>query len=84
MKLVTQVKLVPDAVQAPAFERTLPAVNEAANWVSAVSSLPNTSRFVSCGLANGCEEIAGPLRGPTAKDALSPERERPGFLARTG
>ncbi|WP_086707371.1 hypothetical protein [Streptomyces antimycoticus] len=43
MKLVTQVKLVPDAVQAPAFERTLPAVNEAANWVSAVSSLPNTA-----------------------------------------
>ncbi|WP_306279723.1 RNA-guided endonuclease InsQ/TnpB family protein, partial [Streptomyces malaysiensis] len=28
---------VPDAVQAPAFERTLPAINEAANWVSAVS-----------------------------------------------
>ncbi|MEU5733465.1 MULTISPECIES: hypothetical protein [Streptomyces] len=44
MKLVTQVKLVPDAVQAPVFERTLPAVNEAANRVSAVSSLPNTAR----------------------------------------
>ncbi|MFD8280575.1 RNA-guided endonuclease InsQ/TnpB family protein [Streptomyces solisilvae] len=37
MKIVTQVKLVPDAVQAPAFERTLPAINEAANWVSALS-----------------------------------------------
>lgn len=37
VKLVTQVKLVLDAVQAPAFERTLPAINEAANWVSAVS-----------------------------------------------
>ncbi|MFE1933737.1 RNA-guided endonuclease InsQ/TnpB family protein [Streptomyces sp. NPDC059474] len=37
MKLVTQVKLVPDAVQAAAFERTLPAINETANWVSAAS-----------------------------------------------
>ncbi|WP_407706565.1 RNA-guided endonuclease InsQ/TnpB family protein [Streptomyces scopuliridis] len=27
---------MPDAVRAPAFERTLPAVNEAANWVSSV------------------------------------------------
>jgi putative transposase len=37
MKLVAQVKLMPDAVRAPAFERTLPAVNEAATWVSAVA-----------------------------------------------
>ncbi len=37
MKIVAQVKLVPDAVQAPALERTLRAVNEAANWVSAVA-----------------------------------------------
>nr|WP_257041153.1 transposase [Streptomyces sp. TLI_55] len=36
MKLVVQVKLMPDAVQAPTLERTLPAINEAANWVSAV------------------------------------------------
>nr|WP_308038728.1 transposase [Streptomyces sp. PSKA30] len=35
MKIVKQVKLVPDATQAPALERTLPAINEAANWVSA-------------------------------------------------
>lgn len=28
---------MPDAVQAPALERTLPATNEAANWVSALS-----------------------------------------------
>lgn len=32
-----QVKLTPDAVQAPAVERTLHAANEAATWVSAVS-----------------------------------------------
>ncbi|QIB49134.1 IS200/IS605 family element transposase accessory protein TnpB [Streptomyces aureoverticillatus] len=32
-----QVKLQPDALRATAFERTLPAVNAAANWVSAVS-----------------------------------------------
>ncbi len=37
VKIVTQVKLMPDAVQTPALERTLPAINEAANWVSAVS-----------------------------------------------
>ncbi|WP_369393858.1 RNA-guided endonuclease InsQ/TnpB family protein [Streptomyces sp. CG1] len=37
MKLVVQVKLTPNAVQAPAVERTLRAANEAANWVSAVS-----------------------------------------------
>ncbi|WP_199725816.1 RNA-guided endonuclease TnpB family protein [Nocardiopsis sp. Huas11] len=37
MKLAVQVKVVPDAVQASALERTLPAVNHAATWVSAVS-----------------------------------------------
>ncbi|WP_427921656.1 RNA-guided endonuclease InsQ/TnpB family protein [Streptomyces sp. cg40] len=37
VKLVVQVKLTPDAVQAPTLERTLHAVNEAANRVSAVS-----------------------------------------------
>ncbi len=37
MKIVVQVKLLPDAVQAPVLERTLYAVNEAANWVSAVA-----------------------------------------------
>ncbi|KKD05292.1 RNA-guided endonuclease InsQ/TnpB family protein [Streptomyces sp. WM6386] len=30
-----QVKVMPDAVQAPALEHTLPAINKAANWVSA-------------------------------------------------
>jgi putative transposase len=37
VKIVVQVKLMPGAVQAPAFERTLHVVNEAANWVSAVA-----------------------------------------------
>ncbi|MET8806293.1 hypothetical protein [Streptomyces sp. NPDC004546] len=37
MKLVVQVKLTPDAVQAPAIERTLHAANEAANRVSSVA-----------------------------------------------
>ncbi|GAB2492528.1 RNA-guided endonuclease InsQ/TnpB family protein [Nocardiopsis aegyptia] len=37
MKLTVQVRLVPDAVQASALERTLPAVNDAATWVSTVS-----------------------------------------------
>ena len=37
MKIVTQVKLMPDAVQAPALLATLRTVNEAANWVSAVA-----------------------------------------------
>lgn len=36
VKLVVQVKLMPDAGQAPAFERNLPAINESTNWVSAV------------------------------------------------
>ncbi|MER7723362.1 hypothetical protein [Streptomyces sp. NPDC096323] len=37
MKLVVQVKLVPDAVQASALESTLRAAKEAACWVSEVS-----------------------------------------------
>ncbi|WP_433477811.1 hypothetical protein ACQPZP_12610 [Spirillospora sp. CA-142024] len=37
MKIVVQVKLMPDAGQAPALERTLHMVNECANWVSAAS-----------------------------------------------
>jgi putative transposase len=37
VKLVQQVKLLPDAVQLAALERTLPAINQAANRVSAVS-----------------------------------------------
>ena len=37
MKIVVQVKLMPDARQALALERTLHVVNEAANWVSAVA-----------------------------------------------
>ncbi|GAA1462379.1 transposase [Nocardiopsis exhalans] len=35
MKLTVQVKLTPDAVQAPVLERTLATINEAANQVSA-------------------------------------------------
>ncbi|MFD5493662.1 RNA-guided endonuclease InsQ/TnpB family protein [Streptomyces sp. NPDC127091] len=37
MKIVTQVKLMPDAAQASALERTLGTVNDAANWVSEVA-----------------------------------------------
>lgn len=37
MKIVTQVKLMPDAVQASVLERTLRTVNDAANWVSEVA-----------------------------------------------
>lgn len=37
MKIVVQVKLVPEAVQVAALSATLGTVNEAANWVSAVA-----------------------------------------------
>ncbi|MFF4137514.1 RNA-guided endonuclease InsQ/TnpB family protein [Streptomyces mirabilis] len=37
MKIVAQVKLMPDAAQASALERTLRTVNDAANWVSEVA-----------------------------------------------
>jgi putative transposase len=37
VKLVVQVKLEPDAVQAAALERTVHSANAAANWVSALS-----------------------------------------------
>jgi len=37
MKVVVQVKLMPDAVQAPALSATLRAVNEAACWVSGMA-----------------------------------------------
>jgi putative transposase len=51
VKLVVQVKLIPDEAQAAALSETLRAVNEAANWVSAVA-------FEHFGLQ--CREI--PLR----------------------
>lgn len=44
VKIVVQIKLVPDAVQAPALERTLHAVNDAANWVSEVAFAHGVSR----------------------------------------
>jgi hypothetical protein len=37
VKIVQQVKLLPDAPQAAALERTLPTINQAANWVSTVA-----------------------------------------------
>ena len=37
MKIVTQVKLMPDAVQVSVLERSLRTVNDAANWVSEVA-----------------------------------------------
>ncbi|MGW2564157.1 RNA-guided endonuclease InsQ/TnpB family protein [Streptomyces sp. NPDC001514] len=37
VKIVTQVKLIPEADQAAALSATLHSVNEAANWVSAVA-----------------------------------------------
>ncbi|SDY27833.1 hypothetical protein SAMN05216215_102324 [Saccharopolyspora shandongensis] len=37
VKIVVQVKLVPDATQASALESTLHTVNQAANWVSTVA-----------------------------------------------
>ncbi|WP_432173133.1 hypothetical protein [Streptomyces sp. Tue6028] len=37
MKIVTQVKLMPDVLQAPALEATLRTVNDAANRVSRVA-----------------------------------------------
>ncbi|MEV0703556.1 transposase [Saccharopolyspora sp. NPDC050389] len=37
MKIVVEVKLMPDAMQAPVLGCTLRAINEAANWVSAVA-----------------------------------------------
>jgi hypothetical protein len=37
VKIVVQVKLLPDASQAPELEATLRAVNDAANMVSAVA-----------------------------------------------
>ncbi|MEU6760688.1 transposase [Streptomyces sp. NPDC046685] len=37
MKIVMQVKLMPDAVQAPALRSTLRTVNDRANWVSGVA-----------------------------------------------
>ncbi|WP_345470949.1 hypothetical protein [Actinoallomurus oryzae] len=51
MKIARQVKLVPDARQASALERTLPAINEAANWVAAVGfeHFGLKRRSVSCG-----------------------------------
>ncbi|GGZ89762.1 transposase [Streptomyces spiroverticillatus] len=55
-----QVKLLPDAVQVSAFERTLPALNQAANWVSALS-------FEAFALRGGVRELRklcyGELRG---------------------
>jgi hypothetical protein len=37
VKIVVQVKLIPDAAQAPAISATLHTVNDRANWVSEVA-----------------------------------------------
>jgi hypothetical protein len=50
MQLVVQVRMVPDAVQASALERILPAVDDGASWVSAVS-------FERFGLKGGVREL---------------------------
>ncbi|MDQ0600758.1 putative transposase [Streptomyces canus] len=50
VKLVLQVKLVPDAIQAPKLKRTLPTVNEAANRVS-------TTGFQRFGLKASVREL---------------------------
>ncbi|MFJ9822340.1 RNA-guided endonuclease InsQ/TnpB family protein [Streptomyces sp. NPDC101151] len=44
MKIVTQVKLMPDAAQASALSATLLTVNELANWVSAVAFVNGVPR----------------------------------------
>ncbi|HEY3512279.1 transposase [Kribbella sp. NPDC051137] len=44
MKIVVQIKLVPDAAQALALAKTLHRVNELANWVSAVAFEQGTPR----------------------------------------
>ncbi|MEU5339628.1 MULTISPECIES: transposase [unclassified Streptomyces] len=52
MKLVVRVRLVPDAVQASALERTLPTINKAANRVSATA-------FERFGLKGSVKELRG-------------------------
>ena len=44
VKVVTQVKLIPDAAQASALSATLRTVNEAANWVSEVAFVNDVPR----------------------------------------
>lgn len=44
MKIVTQVKLIPDAAQASALSATLRTVNDAANWVSEVAFVNDVPR----------------------------------------
>ncbi|MFD0508114.1 hypothetical protein ACFQ0G_45725 [Streptomyces chiangmaiensis] len=44
MKIVTQVKLIPDAVQASALSATLHTVNSLANWVSDVAFVNDVPR----------------------------------------
>ncbi|MEU1601693.1 RNA-guided endonuclease TnpB family protein, partial [Streptomyces sp. NPDC005708] len=44
VKIVTQVKLIPDAAQASALSATLRTVNEAANWVSEVAFVNDVPR----------------------------------------
>ncbi|MCO6006764.1 transposase [Actinoallomurus purpureus] len=56
MKIVVQVKLTPDAVQASALDRTLPAINEAATRVSAVA-------FEHFGLRASVRELRKPCYG---------------------
>ncbi|OUC97514.1 hypothetical protein CA984_10835 [Streptosporangium minutum] len=63
MKIVVQVKLMPEADQAPALSATLHAVNDAANWVSAVAFAHGVPREYEL-RKHTYAELTGPLHLP--------------------
>lgn len=72
MKIVVQVKLLPDAVQAPVLEATLHAVNDAADAVSAVAF----SRRVFLSFPEPNPQVRPPSRLP-AKSGQAPGPDAP-------
>jgi hypothetical protein len=71
VKIVVQVKLLPDARQAPALEAALRAVNDAANLVSAVAFGRRVFREYELR-----KHAYGGLKGPGARRAGRPARDQ--------
>ncbi|WP_033221157.1 RNA-guided endonuclease InsQ/TnpB family protein [Streptomyces virginiae] len=75
MKLVTQVKLLPEADQAAALRSTLRTVNEAANWVSGVAFEQGVPREYELRKHTYAELKARGLGAQAAQDVIKKTRD---------
>ncbi|MGI5136049.1 RNA-guided endonuclease InsQ/TnpB family protein [Streptomyces sp. CA-106110] len=75
MKIVTQVKLIPDAAQASALSATLRTVNEAANWVSEVAFAGDVPREYELRKHTYAELMTRGLGAQAAQHAIKKVRD---------